>query len=625
MTLNELTRDAILRVGEVSEVNGRRVTVKVDREKNLSELFLDGEILRNVSVNSYIEIRKGFSRIIGKVDGERIEEDRLIDGERYEHRNKRFLNVSLLGFIDRYGIFTSGMKELPLIGNETYVVTKETIQQIHNLVDENDLSIRIATTDDDVEIDFPVDRLFNGHIAILGNTGSGKSNTLAMLYQEFIKVLRDRTRRRLSNRTRFLLFDFNGEYIGDDCITTDKLVYNLAVPDVERNKLPMSEKDLIDLEFLATLGSATEKTQKPFLKRAIALYYKSKSVDNMRKKLRDYLERILRMQDGPRSRELLDYMKELIPEKNENGILTPIDHKLSWNSTSRCWYINSKYFNVADTEISLTVAGQQVDKFDFDEKYIKRFVQLLYIQLIDDGLSGRAQIEHISPVILRLRAKEDEINDLFDLTNNGIWNKANFAVINLKNVSLDMKKILPLLITKKEYSDHKSRHSKGKGKDKALTIIIDEAHNILSEASFRESESWKDYRLETFEEVIKEGRKFGVFVTLASQRPNDISPTIISQAHNYFIHRLVNQKDLDTISNAVSYIDRLTEESIPILPTGTCIFSGVAGQRPLKINIKELLPEAKPTSNTLRFSDIVSSIVDGPSLRHTQDRESNSY
>jgi hypothetical protein len=47
--------------------------------------------------------------------------------------------------------------------------------------------------------------------------------------------------------------------------------------------------------------------------------------------------------------------------------------------------------------------------------------------------------------------------------------------------------------------------------------------------------------LETFEEIIKEGRKFGVFLTVASQRPSDISPTIISQLHNYFIHKLMNE------------------------------------------------------------------------------------
>jgi len=167
-----------------------------------------------------------------------------------------------------------------------------------------------------------------------------------------------------------------------------------------------------------------------------------------------------------------------------------------------------------------------------------------------------------------------------------------------------MKKTLPLLLAKKVYEEHKNRYE-GKG---SLNLIIDEAHNILSKESFRESESWKDYRLETFEEIIKEGRKFGVFVTISSQRPNDISSTIISQAHNYFIHRLINQKDLATISNAVSYIDKITEESIPTLPIGTCIFSGIATQLPLKINIKELPEDLQPKSKTMNFGEIMKDI-----------------
>ena len=138
-----------------------------------------------------------------------------------------------------------------------------------------------------------------------------------------------------------------------------------------------------------------------------------------------------------------------------------------------------------------------------------------------------------------------------------------------------------------------------------LHLIIDEAHNILSNTSFRESESWKDYRLETFEEIIKEGRKFGVFVTISSQRPNDISPTIISQAHNYFIHRLINQNDLYAIEKSVSYIDRMTEESIPTLATGTCIFSGVICPMPLKLRINELSFRKKPHSHTLNFEDLM--------------------
>jgi uncharacterized protein len=199
-----------------------------------------------------------------------------------------------------------------------------------------------------------------------------------------------------------------------------------------------------------------------------------------------------------------------------------------------------------------------------------------------------------------LKSKQADIRKLFDPDSQGSLFVKNIVVIALGDVNLEMKKTVPLLLAKKIYEDHKSL-----GEGHSLNLIIDEAHNILSQESFRESESWKDYRLETFEEIIKEGRKFGVFVTISSQRPNDISHTITSQAHNYFIHRLINQKDLQSIASAVSYIDRLTEESIPTLPTGTCIFSGIAGQMPLKLEIFPLEEHLQPRSSTLQFQNIV--------------------
>lgn len=138
---------------------------------------------------------------------------------------------------------------------------------------------------------------------------------------------------------------------------------------------------------------------------------------------------------------------------------------------------------------------------------------------------------------------------------------------------------------------------------KSLNIIIDEAHNILSYESQRESESWKDFRLETFEEIIKEGRKFGVFMTIASQRPSDISATIISQLHNYLIHRLINNKDLEMIEKAVSYLDKLSFETLPILPVGACVLSGIIADLPIIIQVDKLNKSVQPKSETMSLED----------------------
>src|SRR5258708_2032239 len=98
MNVAKLTQDAGLRIGEVAGVDGRKIYVLVDKNKNLSDLFFDGDILRNISVNTYIEIRKGFLSLIGRVEGEKIEEDypSPTDGTlETVNRNNRVLTVAL--------------------------------------------------------------------------------------------------------------------------------------------------------------------------------------------------------------------------------------------------------------------------------------------------------------------------------------------------------------------------------------------------------------------------------------------------------------------------------------------------------------------------------------------------
>jgi DNA helicase HerA-like ATPase len=107
--------------------------------------------------------------------------------------------------------------------------------------------------------------------------------------------------------------------------------------------------------------------------------------------------------------------------------------------------------------------------------------------------------------------------------------------------------------------------------------------------------------IETFEELIKEGRKFSTFLTISSQRPYDISPTIISQLHNYFIHRLINENDIKAIERTIAYLDKLSFESIPILSVGSCFVAGLASDIPIKVDVDLLPIEMQPKSETIDF------------------------
>ncbi|MER5173427.1 ATP-binding protein [Thioclava kandeliae] len=603
-----LQKEAILRVGEVTEVTGRKISVTVDKDKNLSELFFDGDLIRNVAVGSYIDIRKGFFSLIGKVDGEFARPDFAQDSAASKVPSaKRSLSISLVGYVDRSGKFFGGTKELPLVGNEAFLLTSERVHQIHSLVTKDAIAMSVAISDyEGFEISLPVDGLMNSHIAVFGNTGSGKSNTVALLYKSYIAAMRQRNATAFNRNVRVLFLDFNGEYSRPDCLTSEKRVYNLSTRHDQGDKIPLSTAGFFDFETIAILSDATEKTQRPFIRRSLELANRiwggEDSLGHFQNILRQQITQILKMTDKERAFLLIDYLRQVLPENVNAGLVLPIDHDLEWHNVSAQFVTaNGTYPQTSPASILNTEIYRRTGDFQFSEDIIHDFISICYVQLIWDVLSNRAQNEHIAPVINKLKSKQADIRKVFDPRNVGDIFSQNVVVLNLHDVNIEMKKTLPLLIAKRVYQEQKDRADT----PSALSLVIDEAHNILSYESSRESEAWKDYRLETFEEIIKEGRKFGVFVTISSQRPSDISQTITSQAHNYFIHRLINSRDLQSIATAVSYIDKITEESIPTLPTGTCIFSGMAGQMPMKLAMKALQDWEQPKSTTRKLSDVV--------------------
>ena len=129
MLPDRLETEAALRVGEVNAVTGRRILIVVDTDKNLSELFFDGDVLRNIAVGSYIDIRKGFLSLVGKVEGENARGEEKTVGVIGSTEQRRILSVTLVGFLNHEGTFFGGTKELPLVGNEAFLLTKEKIHR----------------------------------------------------------------------------------------------------------------------------------------------------------------------------------------------------------------------------------------------------------------------------------------------------------------------------------------------------------------------------------------------------------------------------------------------------------------------------------------------------------------
>ena len=622
-----LDLDAALRVGRVTAVEGRRVKVAVDKLKNGSHSLYAGAVLRNAGVGGYLKIAKGFTRLIAKVDGEYIHEDRLAS-DRYGRsvdRIARTLEVSLVGYLEDRG-FQRGVRELPLLDNECFVLTYEEFRAVHQFAPPGRPTFRIGAlaTEPTQSVDLGVDDIFASHIGIFGNTGSGKSYTLAKLYHEIFKQFGENVR--FCSTARIVIVDFNGEYVdlsgheGDRStrIITDsglKTVYELTTRTSDGTRLPFSAGALSDPVIWQVLLDATEKTQAPFISRVLNSERWETllgDADALLDAVKQVVLRATQSGDHDIDRQTvvnllweIDIALGAAAPQGLRDLIDRFSRSLGFHTKARSYYwdaANSRTWANDDADIWSELIGRQFDGLELDVSAIGgvdliRFK--LVLQYYEDIASGFSNREHLAPLIKRLTARIPDIKKVIELSDEDIADKP-LTIVSLREVNLGMRKVVPMLLCKRLYDDKKKRDPTA---EHYLNLVIDEAHNILSTQSTRESDAWRDYRLETFEEIIKEGRKFGVFLTIASQRPHDISETIISQLHNYFLHRLVNDLDVRAVERAVAYLDAVSFESIPILATGTCIVAGVSAQVPVVTRVGRLPVEAEPTSRTMSVVD----------------------
>jgi len=579
-----------IRVGEVIAVQGTKVVLKIDEQSSKETLFYDGDKYKGVSIREYLSIQRGFRDIVCMVEGEYLDESRVETGDG-KATFIRKVEARPIGFFDRNG-FTQGIKFLPMIQDVAYLLPEEQVRSIFDR--KADRSFKIGQMlKEEISVGLPWKRLFNSHIGIFGNTGSGKSNTLAKLYT----VLFDQKLHCIAGKSRFVILDFNGEYGGEQLApAAHKRVYQLSTQAqpggvTGGDKFPLASTEFWDLETLSLLFQATMNTQRPFLNRvltgrekflatpgALDLYAKSKfrqafCAGEVRPATLDLMRAIARLLNFPGLEELL------------RGV--------SWHSKQVRFHLGNNYFDTNgekyETYIAPTVGGLDTSGLDDFDQLIVR----VNLQLISDLNAGYVQFEHIQPLLKRVESSLKSMRRVLSIGNAAEEEKV-LTVISLRRCNNEVKKVLPLLFAKHYYNVHKA--TVATPPDRTVHLIVDEAHNILSEQSTRESESWKDYRLELFEEIIKEGRKFGMFVTIASQRPADISPTIVSQLHNFFIHRLVNDRDLFLIDNSISTLDALSRSLIPGLSQGCCVVTGTAFELPMVIQVDRLPSDKQPAS-----------------------------
>lgn len=234
---------------------------------------------------------------------------------------------------------------------------------------------------------------------------------------------------------------------------------------------------------------------------------------------------------------------------------------------------------------------------------LKKFFNAVQFAILYEGYISSSKIqEYTAPLITRLQSFKDGVQGsiltktsfkTIDEYVNSLLGKQQIVNIDISSLDDLTAETVTKVLAKMLLDYQKNQKPKA---DEPINFIIEEAHRFI-----RNEFNYGALGYNIFERISKEGRKFGLLLGISSQRPSELSKTVISQCSNFIIHRLQNPDDLQYISKMIPYVNQGIIDRITYLQTGTALVFGSA------INLPTLtkFEQANPTtdSNNAKISE----------------------
>ncbi len=604
-------------LGVIVGVEGDEAEVAMYSMSNDTTFLWDGDILIGPKIGALLTIYQDDIKIIASVSKEKVIDNKnTVNSVEFDNRYSkdsinRILLLKVKGIIENNQFFVTS-KYVPMIGNEVSITSKCDLNVVYGLNSEEHYINIGKSILEDMPIKLSIDKFFASHIGIFGNTGSGKSNTLHKLYLELFKTSYMNV---ITKKSKFFVIDFNGEYSLDNMFGVDeenRLIFDINTRHGMDKKLPVTKEYLFDPDVLALLFDARPATQVPFLRTSINTYKKNiKDGTDFAEMEIGLLIKILetfRTSGVEAVNNWVDACEKTTVDKNLLSGLKSFQSRLDFGNTQfmsddgHMIISNNKLTDAGKTYLKIEEINSALKEFYNKSNFLMRIKSFLEFQKVYVTSWKSTNIEHINPLFKRIESAFNALDKVIEVKENIDDEFKTLNIISLLNANAEITRLIPMLLSKMIYDQHKYIHN-NKKRENTVHLIIDEAHNILNDSIKNVGDDWQDYRLSIFEEIIKEGRKFGFFVTIASQRPADISQTITSQLHNFFIHRLVNEKDLRMLENTMPTLDKSSYKKIPMLGKGEAVITGNALSIPLfiKVDKEETI---RPNSDDIILTDI---------------------
>lgn len=542
--------------------------------------------------------------------------------------SRRYLRINLVGEICR-GSFSFGVTKMPPVFSEIMIIGESDLRLMLD-IDASEVCLESGKTKltvlpigtsvifPEYQVKVKLNEFFGFHFAVFGNTGAGKSNTIASLIQEVF------TKTDYSAKgARFIVFDSNGEYekafssISEKNPAINVKFLSTARDAEKRLQIPVWALSVDDW---AVLLHATEKTQVPIISRALDMIraFDAPGDDETAKKVKNHIvasviKDVLSSNENPTTQQakiLMTLSKFHTEEiKLETTIPANKDADINKDNQGNNRTPNSLPISAA---ISLSYAKMYapVSLMQFCDTFIlpnvndlfsgkntppyslQRFIEAVEFAVLYEGSINSSRIyEYTSTLITRLKhLSESDQGDFFDkttFTNIDDYIKDTIGEVQLVNIDISNLDDTATEVVTKVFSKMLFDYLRALSPRNSMPInlILEEAHRFV-----RSDMDYGVLGYNIFERIAKEGRKFGLLMGISSQRPSELSKTVVSQCNNFIIHRIQNPDDIQYISRMVPYMNQGMIDRITYLRRGYALVFGTAINLPTLTAFEKAIP-----------------------------------
>jgi len=656
-----------LRIGEVDFVSPDKITVALDIEAPETVALNAGGPRPFPRVNSYLLIPVDEGYLVGQIEWMTVERSAFPKRRGMQDFGLvdlpyplRKLSLNPLGTLRAAGNesqyeFRRGADALPSIGVPVVLPTDIQLRAIVESGERRRVQIGTSPLANNARVSVDPNRLFGRHLAVLGNTGSGKSCSVAGLIRWSLEQAQearsgDQQEVKIPN-ARFIVLDPNGEYYrafrsNDPALKARIFKVNPAVDEVAL-KVPLWFWNSAEW---CSFTQASTRAQRPLLRRALrevkAGREENSTEEEEKLRLRRYISSvIISIRGAVRSGAIRN-------DSNKYGyllktIVTDLEAKMGefpdvmlaqardrivevLKVSENVWQEKSSgktvvnYRPFAEAQIdpvvdslqrSLKMVGGIVHEEGPDEDVPLRFSGTD----LADHLEILAEQENVSQfvdfLISRIRTFLSEsklrtiIGDtvtsldqwLVDYIGDKNANTGCITVVDLSLVPTEVVHVVTAVIARMIF-EASQRYVKINGVALPTVLVMEEAHTFIKRyKDDTDNQDAASICCQVFERIAREGRKFGVGLVLSSQRPSELSPTVLSQCNTFLLHRISNDRDQELVGRLVPDNLKGLLRELPSLPSQSAILLGWASELPVLVKMNHLPKSQQPRSDDPDF------------------------